>query len=160
MQKGFRNLRKSFLHFNHPKGIPQLARRANITLCKQYITFPPGNISLSRQGKYHWEMRKSLFRISLCPVSFCRLRTIGSLDFAGCWGSPLPGAFLSCFGKKGSKEADLGEALHKIFRYQSVILTLFARFYSRPPPRPSPGRCATVEGANIDFCWCAKQSTL
>ena len=29
---------------------------ANITLRQQYITFPQGNISLSRQGKYHWEL--------------------------------------------------------------------------------------------------------
>ena len=35
--------------------------QAYFTLRKQYITFPKGNISLSRQGKYHWRLRKEIF---------------------------------------------------------------------------------------------------
>ena len=64
-------------------------------------------------------------------LSMIDLRFIG---FVRLQGIALPGAFLSCFGKKGSKEADRGKALHKIFRYVPVFQSEPPDFIATGPP--------------------------
>ena len=61
------------------------------------------------------------------------------------------GAFLSCFGKKGSKEADLGEALTESLSECTVSMYTGIPTLSRSPPRPPPGRCASVKRAEIEW---------
>ena len=63
----------------------------------------------------------------------------------------LPRAFLSCFGKKGSKEADLWEALTESLSECTASLYTGIPTLSRPPPRPPPGRCASVKRAEIEW---------
>ena len=57
----------------------------------------------------------------------------------------LPVAFLSCFGKKGSKEVDSGEALTVKSIGLSSLSQPVTPISSRPPLRTPPGPFASVK---------------
>ena len=56
-------------------------------------------------------IRKDDSKSNLGMVRSVQWLTIVSWDFRGCRGSPLPGALLSCLGKKVSKEAARGPSV-------------------------------------------------
>jgi hypothetical protein len=65
------SLQLSILIFNHHEVIPQYARLGIFHIASAIFHISKGNISLSRQGKYHWAVRKSLSAL-LFGVSFLR----------------------------------------------------------------------------------------
>ena len=56
-------------------------------------------------NQHESKVNGTLFLLRIDRLQFC----LNSVYLTYC--RSLPGAFLSCFGKKGSKEADSGEAL-------------------------------------------------
>ena len=61
--------------------------------------------------------------------------------------------FLSCFGKKGTKEPTWGGADREIYRDYCARLSPLPRFQAALPKSP-PGRCASLSRSEIDFGDC------